>query len=136
MLPQEISHNPCTKRCQTRRERLARASKLTVSHSRANIQLSMGLKVSYAPPILCAKICSFTVSSFLHLLVQLTHASWQPDWKRAAKFSSITESQAIAWVGAYVELTLSQHKLKATSVSQKASADMIKHSGSKYPQVE
>ena len=53
----------------TRRECLARPSKLTKSHSRASIQLSTCRKASYVAPVLCARIRSHAISRIRVIII-------------------------------------------------------------------
>ena len=65
----QISRDPCKNCLKTRRECLTRPSKLTKSHSRASIQLSICRKASYVAPVLCARIRSHAISQILVIII-------------------------------------------------------------------
>ena len=60
----QISRDPWKKCHQTCQKGLAKPSKLTKSHSQANIKLSIWPEVSYAPPIPRMRIRSYGISQF------------------------------------------------------------------------
>ena len=95
----QISRDPRKNCLKTRREFLTRPSKLTKSHSRASIQLSICRKASYVAPVLRARICSHAISRIPVIIIIFFLFFSKPAISMLERVDRLILSRSISTVG-------------------------------------